>query len=106
VIARLTAESPGVVVQFPVVGIPGQGKMLVALLREFAHRTATDHRGNPEAARPQLHMINALARQLLARRWAGGGGGGLNIALPPAPPNFLRAGQVGLPQRQAKEGRP
>lgn len=70
----------------------------VALLREFGRRSAQDHRGNPEVARPKLRTINALARELLAKRWAGGGGGGLNIALPPAPPNFLRTGQVGLPK--------
>lgn len=40
------------------------------LLREFARRTAQDHRGNPEAAYPQLRRINALGRELLARKWA------------------------------------
>jgi hypothetical protein len=44
--------------------------MLVALIREFASRTAQDHRGDdPEVARPQLRVINALARELLANRW-------------------------------------
>jgi hypothetical protein len=61
---------PEVAVQFPVVGIPGQGKMLVALLREFGRRTAQDYRGNHEVARPQLRVMNALVRELLARRWA------------------------------------
>lgn len=45
-------------------------EMLVHLLREFARRTAQDHRGNPEAAYPQLRRIHALGRELLARKWA------------------------------------
>jgi hypothetical protein len=61
---------PEVAVHVPAVGIPDKREMLVALLREFARRTAAEHRGNPEVACPQLRVINALARQLLARRWA------------------------------------
>jgi hypothetical protein len=59
-----------VTIKSAAVGIPGEREMLIALLREFGRRTAQDHRGNPEVARPQLRRINALGRELLATRWA------------------------------------
>ena len=80
---KISACWPEVAVHVPAVGIPGEREMLIALLREFGRRTAQEHRENPEVARPQLREINALARELLARRWVGAG-----------PPSCARAGTM------------
>jgi hypothetical protein len=40
-------------------------EMLVALLREFARRTAQGHRGNLQSAHSQLRFINSIAREML-----------------------------------------
>jgi hypothetical protein len=39
--------------------------MLVALLREFARRTAQEHRENLQPAHSQLRLINSIARETL-----------------------------------------
>jgi hypothetical protein len=67
---HVPGSDDGVTIKSAAVGIPGEREMLIALLREFGRRTAQDHRGNPEVARPQLRRINALGRELLATRWA------------------------------------
>jgi hypothetical protein len=40
-------------------------KMFVALLREFARRTAQEHRENLQSAHSQLRLINSIAREIL-----------------------------------------
>lgn len=63
----------GIAISTPDSGAARPSAQIVALLREFARRTAQDHRDNPEVARPQLHVINALAREVLAKRWTRAG---------------------------------
>jgi hypothetical protein len=43
-----------------------QIEMVVSLLREFARRTAQDHRANLQTAHTQLRTINTLALDILA----------------------------------------
>jgi hypothetical protein len=54
-----------VAVHLPAIGIPGKREMLVALLREFARRTAQEHRENLQSAHSQLRLINSIARETL-----------------------------------------
>ena len=43
----------------------GEREMLVALLRDFARRTAQEHRENLQPAHSQLRVINSIARETL-----------------------------------------
>jgi hypothetical protein len=43
-----------------------QTEMVVLLLRDFARRTAKDHRANLQAAHTQLRAINTFALNILA----------------------------------------
>jgi hypothetical protein len=43
----------------------GDREMLVALLRDFARRTAQEHRENLQSAHSQLRVINSIARKTL-----------------------------------------
>jgi hypothetical protein len=63
-----------VAVHVPAVDIRGNGEMFVALLREFACRTAQEHRENLQPAHSQLRVINSIARETLVatREFVGG----------------------------------
>jgi hypothetical protein len=52
-------------VHVPAVDIRCNGEMFVALLREFARRTAQEHRENLQPAHSQLRLINSIARETL-----------------------------------------
>jgi hypothetical protein len=43
----------------------GEREMLVALLRDFARRTAQEHREHLQSAHSQLRLINSIARETL-----------------------------------------
>jgi hypothetical protein len=43
----------------------GEREMLVALLRDFARRTAQEHRERLQSAHSQLRLINSIARETL-----------------------------------------
>jgi hypothetical protein len=65
--------------------------MFVALLREFACRTAQEHRENLQSAHSQLRVINSIAREILGatRKSEDGFGGDFPMPDDPVKPPMI-----------------